>query len=97
MQQFISEVKLGGSSGLLPFSLFFFFFTTTDVVSQFGMENIILYTALMLKKRIVVYHPRVEVLLEFTRCVLEMKITYFVKWIGIVIQIAAVNVFNISL
>ncbi|XP_022086595.1 protein FAM45A-like [Acanthaster planci] len=38
-----------------------------DVINMFGMESILIYTALLLKKRIAVYHPKVEDLLHFVR------------------------------
>ncbi|CAH1784641.1 unnamed protein product [Owenia fusiformis] len=38
-----------------------------SIIQSLGMEAILVYTALMLKKRVIVYHPKVDELLRFTR------------------------------
>jgi hypothetical protein len=42
-------------------------FVPIDVVKIFGIESILIYVALLLKKRIAVYSPNLKVLLKMTR------------------------------
>lgn len=42
-------------------------FDTTDVVTLFGIESILIYNALLLKKRVAVYASSLNTLLKFTR------------------------------
>ena len=38
-----------------------------DVINIFGVETILIYTALLLKKKVVVYSPKIETLLDISR------------------------------
>ncbi|XP_066295350.1 DENN domain-containing protein 10-like [Branchiostoma lanceolatum] len=38
-----------------------------DIVNRFGVESILIYTAILLKKKLVVYHPHLDGLLETVR------------------------------
>ena len=69
--------KIKKYSALLSEGLDFYFllrvysvcFVLSDIIEVFGVETILIYTALMLKKRIAVYYPphSIEDLLQFTR------------------------------
>ena len=45
-----------------------------DVIQQLGIEAILVYTALLLKKRVAVYHPDIQQLLNIVRLVLAVRI-----------------------
>ena len=38
-----------------------------DVINITGVETILIYTALLLKKKVVVYSPKIETLLDMSR------------------------------
>jgi len=42
-------------------------FSYTEVISMFGVETILLFTAMLLKKRIVVHHPNFTQLADICR------------------------------
>ena len=46
---------------------FLYLFFCPDVINAFELESILIYTALLLKKRVAVYHSKVEELLDFVR------------------------------
>ncbi len=39
----------------------------TDLVQQFGIESILIYNALLLKKRVVVYSPNLDAVMRICR------------------------------
>ncbi|CAB3987504.1 Hypothetical predicted protein [Paramuricea clavata] len=43
-----------------------------DVINIFGVETILIYTAVLLKKKIVFYSPRIETLLNITRAIPQL-------------------------
>lgn len=44
------------------------FVFVAELIKMFGLETILIYTALLLKKRIVVYHHSLEALLKVSSC-----------------------------
>ena len=52
---------------LFNFRMLTFCISPSDVINIFGVETILLYTAVLLKKKIVFYSPRIETLLNVTR------------------------------
>lgn len=44
-----------------------------DIIKMFGLEAIIIYTAIMLKKRVIVYHHKLSVLLNYIRALTALS------------------------
>ncbi|KAK2572562.1 DENN domain-containing protein 10 [Acropora cervicornis] len=44
----------------------------SDVINIFGVETILIYTALLLKKKVVVYSPKIDTLLEISRALPQL-------------------------
>ncbi|KAH9363000.1 hypothetical protein HPB48_014218 [Haemaphysalis longicornis] len=49
-----------------------------DIIKMFGLETIIIYTAVILKKRVIVYHHKLNVLLNYVS--IPNSKPYFSKW-----------------
>jgi len=52
----------------------------SDVINIFGVETILIYTALLLKKKVVVYSPKLESLLDISRA-LPLLVWHRQNWI----------------
>ncbi|KAH7980976.1 hypothetical protein HPB49_020639 [Dermacentor silvarum] len=50
-----------------------------DIIKMFGLETIIIYTAIILKKRVIVYHHKLNVLLNYVRALTALS-THKPQW-----------------
>lgn len=44
-----------------------------DIIKMFGLETIIIYTAIILKKRVIVYHHKLNILLNYVRALTALS------------------------
>lgn len=76
-----SEIHFGGRSLYDMYKKLFLLPLVTGLVQQYGLESILIYTAILLKKRIVVYASSLESLLRTCRSLYSTVISSYIIYI----------------